>query len=124
MVAHADPRRFFARVPIVMRKVAEPRDDRIEHRDVDKLALAGFFPLIKREQDANGGVHAGSDIGDGDAGPRRLIGIAGGGDDAAFALNQEIVGFDVAVRTVLAIAGKRAVDQPRIELAQFLVAKA
>ena len=120
-MAHADARRLFAGVPIVMRKVAEPRDDRIEHRDVDKLPFAGLFPLIERQQNTDRGIHAGSDIGDGDAGARRFVGIAGGGDNAALALNQEIVSLDVAIRTVLAVAGERAINQPRIQLAELFI---
>ena len=75
-------------VPIVMRKITEPRDDRVEHRNVDQLPLAGLFSLVKRKKNADGRVHAGRDVGDRDARARRFVGITGGGDDAAFALNQ------------------------------------
>ena len=104
-----------------MRKITKPGDDRIEHRNVDELTLAGLFPLVEREQNADRRVHAGCDIGDGDAGARRLVRITGGGDDAAFALNQQIVSLHVAIRTVLTVTGERAIDQPRIEFRQLFV---
>jgi hypothetical protein len=50
MMAHADAGRLFARMPVVMREIAEPGDDGIEHRDIDQLSLAGLFALIKRQQ--------------------------------------------------------------------------
>ena len=124
MVAHSHPRRLFAGMPIMMRKITEPGDDGIEHRDIDELTVAGFFPLVERQENADGRVHPGGDIGDGKTGARRLVGITGGGDDPAFALNQEIVGLDVAIRTVLTVAGERAINQPWIDLAQSFVAKA
>ncbi len=123
MMAHADARRLFAGVPIVMRKIAEPGDDRIEHGNVDQLPLAGLFSLIKRQQNTDRRVHARGDIGDGDAGARGLVRIAGRRDDTALALNQQIVSLDVPIWPVLAVAGKRAIDQPRIDLAQFFIAK-
>ena len=49
------------------------------------------------------GVHPGGNIGDGETGA--AVGIAGGGDDPPFSLDQEIIGLDVAVRSVLAIPG-------------------
>ena len=124
VVTHSHPRRLFAGMPIMVWKITEPRNDGIQHRDIDKLTATGFFPLVKREENAQGRVHPGGNIGDGETGPSRLVGIAGGGDDSPFSLNEEIIGLDVAVRSVLAIAGERTIDEPWIDLAKRFVAKA
>jgi len=50
MVPHTDTARLFAGMPIVMRKIAQPRHDGIEHRDIDELPFASLFPLVEREQ--------------------------------------------------------------------------
>ena len=123
MMPHADPHRLFASMPIVVGEITEPGDNRIEHRNIDELAFPGFFPLIKREQNPDRRVHARRDICNCNSGARRLVGIAGGRDNSALTLNQQIISFDVAVRSVLPVAGKRAIDEPRIELAQFFIAQ-
>ena len=117
MVAHSHSRRLFAGVPVMVWKITEPGNDGIQHRDIDQLASTGFFPLVKRQKNAECRVHPGGDIGDGKTGSCRLVGITGGGDDPAFALNQEIVSLNVAVGTVLSIAGERAINEPWIDLA-------
>src|SRR5262245_34810599 len=117
VVAHADPRGFFAGVPEMMWKITEPRDDGIEHGYVDQLSLAGFLTLVKRQQNAERSVHTGCDVGNGDTGASRLVGIPSGGDDAAFALNEQVVRLHVTIGTVLTVAGQRAVNQPSIKLA-------
>src|SRR5262245_37707953 len=124
MVPHSHSRGLFAGVPKMVWKVAEPRDDGIEHRNIDKLTSIGFFPLVKRKQDAQSCIHARGDISDGKAGPGRLIRIAGGGNDSSFSLDEEIIGLHVAVGTVLAIAGERAIDKSWIRLAKRFVAEA
>ena len=124
MVAHSHPRGFFAGVPIMVWKIAEPRNDGIEHRNIDQLTAIGFFPLVKREENAQSGIHPRGDIGDRKTGPGRLVRIAGGGNDPPFSLDEEIIGLDVPVGTVLAIAGERAIDEPWIDRAKRFVAKA
>jgi hypothetical protein len=119
-VAHSHPRGFFAGVPKMVWKIAEPRNDGIEHRNIDQLTAIGFFPLVKREENAQSGIHSRGDIGDRQTGPGRLVRIAGGGNDPPFSLDEEIIGLDVPVGTVLAIAGERAIDEPWIDRAKRL----
>ena len=110
-------------MPVVVRKVAEPGEDALEHGDVDDLPGAGLLPLEQRQDDAQGRVHAGGDVGHRDAGPGGLVGITGGGDDAGLALDQQVVGLDVAVGAVLAVARERAVDEAWVELVEGLPAQ-
>src|SRR5678815_261339 len=46
VVPHADTAGFFASVPVMVWKIAQPRDNRVEHGYIDELSLAGFFSLI------------------------------------------------------------------------------
>ena len=111
-MAHSYARGFLARMPVVMGKVTEPRDDGIKHGNIDELAAASLFTLIERQKNADGRVHAGSNIDDGETRPSGLVGITCSGDNSPFALNEEIVRFDIAVRSVLTVAGQGAVNQP------------
>src|SRR5262245_59615813 len=124
MVAHSHSRGLFAGVPKMVWKVAEPRYDGIEHRNVDKLTAIGFFTLIKRKENPQRCIHTRGDISDRKAGPGRLVRIAGGGNDSSFPLDEEIIGLHVAVGTVLAIARERAIDESWIHLAKRFIAKA
>ena len=49
--------------------IREQRRDRVEHRDVDVLPLAGRLPREQRQQDPLGGEHPRDDVHDGDAEP-------------------------------------------------------
>ena len=82
-----------------------------------------FLPLEQRQHDAQGRVHARGDVGHGHAGPGGLVRVAGGGDDAGFALDQQVVCLDVAVRAVLTVARERAVDEPWVQLVEGLPAE-
>ena len=107
-----------------MREVPQPGEDALEHGDVDDLTRAGLFPLEQRQDDAQGRVHAGGDVGDGHARARGSVGIAGGGDDAGLALDEQVIGLDVAVRAVLTVARERAVDETRVQFVQPLPSQA
>src|SRR5438309_1964376 len=61
---------------------------------------------------------------DGETRASGLVRITCSGDNSPFALNEEIVRFDIAVRSVLTVAGQGAVNQPRVWLAELLVSKA
>src|ERR1043166_6928992 len=122
-MTHSNPRRLFAGVPVMMRKISEPRYDGIQHRDVDVLALTRLLSLIERQKDAYRRVHARSDIGDRNTRSCGLVRITGGRNNPAFPLYQQIVGFDIAVRSVLAITRKRTINQTRIDCAEFLIAE-
>src|SRR5262249_35760443 len=105
-------------------KVAEPGDDGIEHRNIDKLTAIGFFSLVKGKEDAQGCIHSRGDIGDRQTGTGGFVRIAGGGNDSSFSLDEEIIGLYVAVGTVLTIAGERAIDETWIHRVKGFVAKA
>ena len=64
-----------------------------------------------------------SEIGDADAG-RRAVGVAGQIHEAAHALRHQIVAGALGVGAVLAEAGHRAIDQPRVFRRQALVVEA
>ena len=125
MVAHSHPRGFFAGVPIMVRKIAEPGDDEIEHRNIDQLTAIGFFSLVKREENAQSGIHPRGRC-------RRSQDRPGPAcpdsrwwqSYPSFSLDEEIIGLDVPVGTVLAVAGERAIDEPWIDRAKRFVAKA
>ena len=104
----------------------EPAQRAVGHRDVDELALARAVALAQRREDAEGGhQRAAADVGDL---PRRLhrraAAVAGQPEQADQAEVVHVVPAAVAVRAVLAVAGDRAVDQPRVDLPQAVVADA
>ena len=66
-----------------------------------------LLPLIQREENSHGRVHRRGEIGDRHSDLGGLIGIAGRGDDSGFALDEQVVGFHIAVGAVLTVAGKR-----------------
>src|SRR5438552_11511620 len=65
MVPHPNPCGFFSLVPVMMRKIPEPGNGGLKHRDVDELPASGFLSLIEREKDSHSGIHRGSQIDDG-----------------------------------------------------------
>ena len=122
-VAH--PHRRLAGDEIVGRLVGEHADHRVHQRHVDVAALAGVLALLQRGADRQRRIDAGEHVREGDAKPRRLaVRIAGDVHDAAHALHQQIVAGAGLVRAVLAEAGDRAVDQPRVLRRQALVVEA
>ena len=87
--------------------------ERVEHGDAQRRASAGPLPVVQRGQDAAVGVHPGREVGDGEAGLGRRLRGAGRHDQPGLALHQQVVGLLRAVRAAVAVAGDRAVDQPR-----------
>ena len=114
MVAHPNPCRLFSLMPVVVRKIPEPGNGGLKHRDVDELAAAGFFSLIEGQKDSDRGIHRGSQIDDRQAHFCRLIGISCGRNDSGFALDQQVIGFHVAIRAVLPVPGQGTINQPGI----------
>ena len=100
-------RRAFERV---VEREAHPLDERLEHRDVDVLPAPGLAPLQQRGEDARVRVHAGGDVGDRQAGLRRLLLGAGDGQEPGLALDQQVVRLPVAIRAVAAVARDVADD--------------
>ena len=110
-------------------EVREHRHLRVEERQVDVLALARAFAVEERRDDGVGGIHAGEEVGHGDADLLRtaagkVVALAGHAHEAAQALDHEVVAGPVAVRAVLAEPGDRAVDEPLVARAQRGVVEA
>ena len=84
-------------------------------------ALAGVLALLERRGDGERGIGAGEHVGEGDTEPGRLaVRIAGDVHDAAHALHQQVVAGAGLVGAVLAEAGDRAIDQPRVSFERLL----
>src|SRR5215210_4311668 len=104
----------------------QPGQRAVRHRDVDHLALAAPAGLVQRGEDpGRGHQRAAAQVGDLRAGlDRRPARVPAQAEDSVQAEVVQVMAGAVAVRTVLAVAGDRAVDQRRIRLAQHLVADA
>src|SRR5258708_31200704 len=93
------------------------------------LPDARLRAMRERRADGDRGVHPGDDVGDRDAGAlrtaaRRGVGLAGDAHHPAHALDHEVVARPLAPGAGLAEAGQRAVDEPRIDLPQSVLAEA
>jgi hypothetical protein len=111
------PRPGQARGDLVEQHVVDvPRDHAVEHADVDRLAASGRVARQQRRQDPDHRhQRAAADVGDLHAGDdRRLILLADEVQHAAVAEIVDVVSDPAGVRTVLAVAGDRAVDESRI----------
>ena len=93
-------------MPVVMWKIPEPRHRGFKHRNIDELSAAGFLPLIKGEKNSHGCVHGGSQIDDGQTDLGWPIGLAGRRYNPGFALDQQVIRFDVAIRAILSVTGQ------------------
>ena len=96
-----------------------------EHRHLDRLALAGALALQQRRHHRVD--HGQPDRLVADQGrdkPRLAAGRLFQRDKAARALNDVVKSRPVGERAVLAVAMRRAIDQPRVDLAQPFVGKA
>ena len=102
----------------------QPRQRAVGHRDVDELALAGHLALAQGDQDPDRGhQRATAEVGDlARRLHRRSALLAGQAEQPDQAEVVHVVARAVAVRPVLPVAGDRAVDEPRVLLAQPLVA--
>src|SRR5262249_20786144 len=96
----------------------------IHHRDVDILTAAGLGAREQRGQDSNRSVHAAARV-VGDEVVRdggQLPSSSEDGKDACGSDVVEVVAHQVAVRTVLSVAGYGAVDQSVVANRHLLVA--
>ena len=96
-VAGTGARRRRRAVKGVVQRVTHPLGQRLQHRHIDALALAGLLAVHERGQDVGVRVHAGSNVGHRVAGLGGCLGRAGDRHKTGFALNQQVVGFFVAV---------------------------
>src|SRR5216684_1155570 len=122
----ADPRGRLAGGEVVGVLVGEKRDLRVEEREIEMLPGPALRAVRKRRTYRDRSVHAGDDVGDGDAGAlrsaaRRAVRFAGDAHHAAHALDHEVVAGALAIRAGLAEARDRAVDEARVDLLQVLV---
>jgi hypothetical protein len=121
--------RYRAGGKVVHVLVGEYGDGGVEQRHVDVLAFAGDIAVGERAEDCDGAVHAGEDIGDGDAhflraAAGQVIALAGDAHQAAHALEHEVVAGAVGVRPALAEAGDRTVDDAGAHRLQVVVGEA
>ncbi len=101
----------------------------VQQRHVDVLAHAAARAFVQRGQDAHGGIHAGHQVGHGDAGllrtaARQVVAFAGDAHQAAHALDHEVVAGAAGVRAGLAEARDGAVDQAGVDFLQAVVVQA
>ncbi|VXC25887.1 conserved hypothetical protein [Burkholderia sp. 8Y] len=118
-------RRLAAREKIRVH-VGEHRDLHVEQRHVDVLAFARSVAMAQRRQHADGRVHAGHQVRDRDAGflraaARLAVALAGDAHEPADALNDEVVARALRIRTRLAEARHRAIDDVRLHLLQRFI---
>ena len=113
-MARPRARRRAARVLSDVGRRHHPLDKRLEHRDLDLGALASLRTLVQRGQDAAEGIHATGDVRHRDADFGGVFGRAGERDHTGLTLQQQVVGFAVAVGTVWPIPRDRARDQARV----------
>ena len=116
-MVHARPRRRLSAATIVG-WIAHPLAESLEHRDVDGGALFGPVPAQERRQDPGVRIHSGGDVGDRDPDLAWLLLGACDGEQACLALDQQIVGLLVAVRTRRPVPGDIADDERWIGLPQ------
>ncbi|MNH23495.1 hypothetical protein D3C79_833930 [compost metagenome] len=109
----------------VVERVVHPLHQGLEHGHFHLAADAGLFPQQDRRKDTGIGIHASGDISDRVAGLGHPVFPRPTGDrqEAAFALNQQVVGFFLFIRAARAIAGDIADDQPRESRVQRLEAQ-
>src|SRR2546430_9996103 len=96
----------------------------LQQRAVDALAEAGLCPVEQRVADAERGEDPGREVEERDAGSdRRTAGLSGDRHDAAERLHEGFVSGAVLPRPGPSERRDRAVDQPRVERGQGLVAE-
>src|SRR6185437_6310513 len=97
----------------------------VEQRRIDEASAARPVALAQRREYADHGIDAGEYVRYGHTGALRLpVGRAGEIHDAAHALGHQIVAGARSVRAVLSESRHRAINQPRIFLAELRVVEA
>ena len=103
----------------------QERHRRLQHGDVDQLPLAGVGALEQRARNAERGGGARKHVADGEAGARRPgLFVTGDRHDAGHRLDLAVIAGGRSFRAGLAEAGDGAIDQPRIDRRQRLIADA
>src|SRR5947208_2679884 len=111
--------------PEVLRDVREQRDLAVEERQIDLAALPGALAAEERAGDREGTEHPAGQVGHRQAhADRAPVGLAGDGHGAAHRLQREVERGPVAVRSLLAVGGDRADDDPLVERPELRVREA
>jgi hypothetical protein len=109
-ITHRADRRLERMAPLVFEHVE--RGHRLEHRDIDLLALAAAQAVQQRQHDCVGGMHATDLVGnDGRNEPGLATDHLLQHRQARGGLDDVVVGRAPAIRALVAIAGDMAVDQ-------------
>jgi hypothetical protein len=111
-VAGAAARRPFVTVHGEVGREAHPLGERLEEGDLYGRAIARPLTPEQRCQDARVGVHTSRYVGDGDARLGRRLTGARDGDEPGLALDEQIVGLLIAVRSRGAVTRDVAHDEP------------
>ena len=120
---HPDARRRFAELFQKDQRHRHPFGGCVEHCDMQRATLAAAFARVKRLEDRGIGIDTSGHIAHRDADATRRLGRAGDRGEPRLALNQQIIGFHVAIGTVFAIAADVAGYQPEATGAQLLRAE-
>ena len=118
-VREADAARRLAAL-VLHQRHRHPVGHGVEHGDRDRGAVAGLVACDQRLEDGLVGVHPGGDVADRDADARRRVGRPGDRGEPGLGLDQHVVGLARGVGAVLAVAGDRADDQPRMRAPQLV----
>ena len=105
--------------------IGQHRELAFEQRGVHALPAAAVRPRLQREQHADHAEHAGAYVGDGDSRLHRSAAFFPG--DAHVArkrLHENVVGAVMRARAVGAESADAAIDEPRVDRGQRLVAEA
>ena len=119
-VAHAGARRRLAAVEGVVGGVAHPLGEGVEERGLDDASLTGGPALVEGGEGANRAVDGRADVADADADFGQVFAVAGGGDHARLALQQQVEGLAVLVGAARAVAGDRGDDERGVVTSQPL----
>ena len=100
----------------------EHEDLRLDQRGMDPLALAGALAIVQRQHDGLRQQQSGREVGDRNADAHRAAaGLAGDRHQPAHALGDLVDTGARGIRSALAEAGDRAVDDARIDLGHGVV---
>src|SRR5258706_11619554 len=124
-MAVVEARRRLTRDEIAAGEVRQRGDCGAEQRRLDALAAPGLLAGKQRREDALRREHTRQDVADRQAAAvGGAVWIAGDAGDAAHALQDDVVAGPVGLGTLLAEAGDRAVDEPRIAGEDVIVPEA
>ena len=123
-VGGCSARRWCGAVVGVIQRVAHPLAQGLQHRDINVRAPTGAPAQQQRRQNIRVGIHARSNVGHRVAGLAWRLGRAGDRQETGLALDQQIVGFFIAVRPVLAVTRNITHDQAGVDRTQRRIAQA